>query len=310
MTILLNNQGGDNASWARELASLLPDLPIAVYPEITDVEAIRYAVVWGHPFGDLKRYPQLRGIFSLGAGMEHLLNDPELPDVPLVSLGDPAMGQDMANYALYWVIDYHRHLQHYREEQTKQHWQRLETLPAKTFNVLVLGLGRIGRQVTRLIQQAGYNVSGWDFSEKAVDGLRTLSGHDALAELLPTTDVVVSCLALNERSYQLIDIGFLAQLPRGSHIVNISRGDIVDEQALLTALDNGQLNGAALDVFSVEPLPAEHRLWTHPKVNITPHMAGPTHISSGAEVIAGNIRRMERGEAPEPVFDRSRGVQP
>lgn len=310
MTILLNNQGGDSAPWANALSPLLPDLPVVVYPEITDVGSIRYAAVWDHPFGDLKRYPNLRGVFSLGAGMEHLLNDPELPDVPLVSLGDPAMAQDMANYALYWVIDYHRHLQHYRQDQKKQHWQRLETLPASTFNVLVLGLGRIGQQVTRLIQQAGYSVSGWDFSPKTTDGLLTFSGHDALADLLPTADVVVSCLALNERSHQLIDADFLAQLPRGSHVVNISRGGIVDESALLAALDSGQLNGAALDVFSVEPLPAEHRLWTHPKVNVTPHMAGPTHISSAVEVIAGNIRRMERGELPEPVFDRRRGVQP
>ena len=310
MTILLNNQGGDNAPWADALRPLLPDLPIVIYPDVADIAAVRYAAVWGHPFGDLKRYPALRGIFSLGAGMEHLLKDPELPDVALVSLGDPAMAQDMANYALYWVIDYHRHLQHYRQEQTQQHWQRLETLPAHTFNVLVLGLGRIGRQVAKLIQQAGFNVSGWDFSSKTTDGLLAFSGHDALADLLPTTDVVISCLALNERSHQLIDAAFLAQLPRGSHVINISRGGIVDEPALLAALDSGQLNAAALDVFSVEPLPAAHRLWTHPKVNVTPHMAGPTHISSAAGVIAENILRMERGELPEPVFDRRRGVQP
>jgi len=310
MTILLNNQGGDNTAWANAVAPLLPDLPLVIYPDVPDVMAVRYAMVWGHPFGDLKRYPKLRGIFSLGAGMEHLLNDPELPDVPLVSLGDPAMAQDMANYALYWVIDFHRHLQHYRREQAKQQWQRLETPPAHTFNVLVLGLGRIGQQVAKRIQQAGFSVSGWDFTPKTTGGLLTFSGHDALADLLPATDVVISCLALNERSHQLIDAAFLAQLPQGSHIINISRGGIIDESALLDALDSGQLGAVALDVFSVEPLPAAHRLWTHPKVNVTPHMAGPTHISSAAEVIAENILRMERGELPEPVFDRRRGVQP
>ena len=309
MSILLNNQFDQNSGWREALSKELPELNITCYPDMSDAAAIHYGVVWGHPFGDLKRYPNLRAIFSLGAGMEHLLNDPELPEVPLISLGDPAMSQDMANYALYWVIDFHRHMQHYRAEQMRQQWNRLETPPTNDFNVLVLGLGRIGQHVAELIQQAGFNVTGWDFKSKTAAALSTVSGNDALSELLPSTNVVISCLALNERSHQLINADFLAQLPMGSHVVNISRGGVIDEDALLDALDSDRLNGAALDVFSIEPLPSEHRLWTHSKVNVTPHMAGPTHISSAASVIAENIRRMERGEQPEPIFDRSRGVQ-
>ena len=309
MSILLNNQFDQNTGWQAALSKELPALTIASYPDVPDASAIHYGVVWGHPFGDLKRYPNLRAIFSLGAGMEHLLNDPELPDVPLISLGDPAMSQDMANYALYWVIDFHRHMQHYRVEQARPQWHRLETPPTNDFNVVVLGLGRIGQHVAELIQQAGFNVTAWDFKPKTSETLTTAAGLDALSELLPTSDVVISCLALNERSHQLINADFLAQLPMGGHVVNISRGGVIDENALLDALDRGRLSAVALDVFSVEPLPTEHRLWTHAKVNVTPHMAGPTHISSAASVIAGNIRRMERGEQPEPIFDRSRGVQ-
>jgi len=309
MSILLNNQFDQHSGWQAALSKELPKLTIASYPDVPDVSAIHYGVVWGHPFGDLKRYPNLRAIFSLGAGMEHLLNDPGLPDVPLISLGDPAMSQDMANYALYWVIDFHRHMQHYRIEQARKQWSRLNTLPTNDFNVLVLGLGRIGQHVAQLIQQAGFKVMGWDFKPKTVETLATVAGTDALSEILPTTQVVISCLALNERSHQLIDADFLAQLPVGSHVVNISRGGVIDEDALLAALDSDRLSSVALDVFSVEPLPREHRLWAHPKVNITPHMAGPTHISSAACVIAENIRRMEQGKLPQPIFDRRRGVQ-
>ena len=309
MSILLNNQFDPSSGWQAALSKELPTMTIASYPDVPDTAAIHYGVVWGHPFGDLKRYPNLRAVFSLGAGMEHLLNDPELPDVPLISLGDPAMSQDMANYSLYWVIEFHRHMQHYRAEQVRLNWNRLETPPTNEFNVLVLGLGRIGQHVAELIQHAGFNVTAWDFKEKTAENLTTASGSDALSEILPSTHVVISCLAMNERSHQLINADFLAQLPMGSHVVNISRGGVIDENALLDALDSDRLNGAALDVFSVEPLPAEHRLWSHPKVNVTPHMAGPTHISSAAAVIAENIRRMERGEQPEPIFDRSRGIQ-
>lgn len=309
MAILLNNNSASgNAVWQKELAIHLPDMPVYCYPHIPDPEAIQYALVWNHPVGDLKCYPNLRSILSLGAGMEHLTKDTDLPDVPLVSLGDPAMSREMANYALYWVMNAHRHYDQYRCQQRNQYWQALEVTPPESFNVLVLGLGRIAQEVVHTIQQAGFSVKAWDFKAKAVDAIDSYHGTEALPELLKSVDVVVCCLASNSRSQQLINAAFLKQMPPKSHLVNISRGAIVDEEALLTALDNLQISSATLDVMSVEPLPKSHRLWRHSRVSMTPHIAGPTRPETAVKVIAANIRRVENGQLPEPVFDRSRGL--
>jgi glyoxylate/hydroxypyruvate reductase A len=309
MAILLNNSGSDNSKWEVALAELLADMPVYTYPNIPHPEEIKYAVVWNHPQGDLKTYKNLRCVLSLAAGMEHLMNDPNLPDVPMVSLGDPAMSRDMANYALYWVMDSHRNYNQYREQQEKQHWERLETPMTSEFSVLVLGLGRIATQVAKTIQQAGFDTKSWDFKAKEAEGLDTYSGEAALSYLLPKADVVISCLALNNNSQQLIDSKFLSQMKPNSSIINISRGGIINEEALLTALNMDHLSRAVLDVFAVEPLPEGHELWTHPKVRVTPHMSGPTNARSAAKVIVGNIQRLEYGQQPEPIFDRSRGKQ-
>lgn len=310
MAILLNNNcEAGNAEWEHLLLGYLPDMPVYTYPNVPDNAAVHYALVWKHPPGDLKNYPNLRCILSLAAGMEHLLNDPELPDVPLVSLGDPVMSTEMANYALYWTINAHRHFDQYHAQQAIQDWQAINTIPVNEFNVLVLGLGRIAVKVATTIQAAGFHVNAWDFKQKTADTICTHHGKETLSALLASADVVISCLALNNRSKYLIDDAFIKHMAPHSHLINISRGDIIDENALVKALNQGQIGKAVLDVCSVEPLPKDHSLWLHPKVCITPHIAGPTPVKSAVGIIAKNIQRLEEGLSPEPVFDRSRGLQ-
>ena len=309
MAILLNNSGSDNGQWQQALAELLPDMPVYTYPDIPNPDEIKYALVWNHPKGDLQHYKNLRCVLSLGAGMEHLMNDPDLPDVPMASLGDTAMSRDMANYALYWLMDTHRNYDYYRTQQQAQNWERITSTITNEYSVLVLGLGRIATLVAQTIQQAGFEVKAWDFKAKQADSLDTYSGDEALDSLLPKADVVISCLALNKHSRQLISTDFFSKMSDNSAIINISRGDIIDEAALLAALNSNRLSRAVLDVFAIEPLPKSHQLWTHPKVRATPHMSGPTYARSAAKVIIGNIQRMENGQLPAPIFDRSRGLQ-
>lgn len=309
MAILLNNNcDAGNREWERLLPQYLPNLAIHCYPNIPDPAEIHYALVWNHPVGDLQRYPNLRCVLSLAAGMEHLLCDPDLPEIPLVSLGDPAMSVEMANYALYWVINAHRYFGQYRIQQEYEQWQRLETVPAKEFNVLVLGLGRIAVKVANSVQAAGFTVDAWDFKHKPTNNMTTHHGYENLPELLKNANVVISCLALNSRSKYLINEQFLSYMAPQSHLVNISRGDVIDESALLDALNTQRISSAVLDVCSVEPLPKDHPLWQHPKVSITPHMAGPTPVESAVRIIADNIKCIEQGIDPDPIFDRSRGL--
>lgn len=309
MAILLNNHGYDNHHWHQEFIKQLPEVPVYVYPD-THPENINYAVVWDHPKGDLQHYKNLRAIFSLGAGMEHLLGDKSLPDIPLVPLLDPIVAEDMANYALYWVMNEHRGYDTYRQQQTQKIWQPLEKKQGNQYNVTVLGLGRIGQKIVETINGAGYNVSAWDFKQKTLseplNHVSTYAGISELYESIKNADSVICCLAASDKTLGLINADFLSQMRSDATLINVSRGVVVNEADLLDALNYGGIKGAVLDVVCEEPLAQDHSLWHHPKVTITPHISGSTYARSAAGVIVNNIKRMEKGEMPIGIYDRNR----
>lgn len=307
MTILLNNHGFGNGTWKVELERQLPDRPVRQFGENFDPNEITFALVWNHPPGDLLRYPNLRAIFSLGAGAEHLIADTTLPDVPVVMLADPAVARDMAAHALYWVLDRHRGYSVYREQQTNSKWHRLNIRPAEYFRAGILGLGRIGTEVATQIGIFGYAVSGWDAFQKKIDGISTSAGADTMPEFLGKQDVVVNCLPLTDETRHLLGRDAFATMQPGTFLVSISRGAVIDDEALLDSLNAGHLSGAALDALEVEPLPEDHPFWSHPKVHITPHVSGATFASSAVGVICENIRKLENGEIPQPLFNRAVG---
>ncbi|MEM8707001.1 MAG: glyoxylate/hydroxypyruvate reductase A [Actinomycetota bacterium] len=304
MAILLNNHGYDNRSWFDALTAHLPDRPIHVYPDVDDLDSIRddieFAVVWDHPHGDLVRYPNLKGILLLGAGTEAIDTEIELPDVPVARLVDPEVLGDMALTALYWTIHFHRHHEQYRRQQLDRHWERHATSATSEFHVTVLGLGMVGREVAGRLATNGFRTSGWDLIERELDDVTCFAGHDALSAALGSADVLVNCLPLSPDTEGFIGADLLARLPAGAHVVNISRGGVVDDEALLAALDSRRVAHAALDVFAVEPLPDDSPYWTHPHVSVTPHMSGATYARSAARLVAANIARIEAGADPIP----------
>jgi glyoxylate/hydroxypyruvate reductase len=305
VAILLNNNGYDNESWRVELGRQLPQVPVHSYGTTFDPADIHYALVWNHPAGDLARYPNLRAVFSLGAGAEHLMADLALPDVPVVLLADPAVARDMAAHALFWVLDRHRGYAVYRDQQSITLWKRRDMLPTNMFRVGILGLGRIGRTVATSIFDFGYAVAGWDAKALDLGAIPTQHGSDSFHAFLGQHDVIINCLPLTDTTHHILDDQAFAAMAADSFFVNISRGAIVDDDALLGALSNGRLAGAALDAFAIEPLPRASPYWNHPKVHVTPHMAGATFAASAVGVIVSNMRKLERGEAPEPLFIRA-----
>lgn len=307
MTILLNNHGYDNESWRREISRQLPELPVKVFGEPIDPSEVVYAMVWNHPAGDLNRYPNLKAIFSLGAGAEHFVADTSLPDVPVILLADPAVARDMAAHALYWVLTFHRRYGDYRSQQKDRVWHRKQIVPTKDFRAGIFGLGRIGTEVASRIRDFGYAVSGWDGSKRQIEGVDCYHGTDSLAEFLGNTDVIINALPLSHKTRHFLDAGIFAAMRQGGFFINVSRGAVVHDDALLEALDRGHLAGAALDAFAQEPLPVEHPYWSHPRVFVTPHMSGATFASSAAAVIANNVRRLELGLDVFPLFNREAG---
>ncbi len=306
MMILLNNDGGERHSeWRESLNAVLPDHMIYDYPDIPDRSLIEYAVVWNHPKGDLRRYPNLKAVLSMGAGTEHFDLDPTPPLAPIYRMIDPVMAEDMALYALYWIIHTQRHFDVYRAQQAERIWDRLPQVEAKNVQVVILGLGAIGSYIAERIARNGYTVSGWSRHTKSLNSVTSLTGEATLIKALGQADIVINCLPLNRYTRGFWGRDKFSALKNGATFVNMARGPLVDNQALMQSLDNGPLGLAVLDVFDTEPLEDRSALWGHPKIKITPHMSGMTNPQSAGRLIGSYIQMIENGETPPYPYKRA-----
>jgi glyoxylate/hydroxypyruvate reductase A len=304
MAILVNNHRGETRPWVDALAACLPEFELHSYPAIPSNADIEYAVVWHHPHGDLMNYPNLKAILILGAGMDHIDKELELPDVPIVRLLDPAVGDEMSQYVLYWVMHFQRGYERYRQQANAKQWRRFKTPLAREYRVSVLGAGEIGRYVSERLALNGFVSQNWSRSKKVIDQVQSFYADDGLETMLASTDTLVNCLPLADSTHHFLDADKLSMLPKGCSIINISRGAVIDDTALLRLLDSGHIVAAALDTFALEPLADESHYWQHDKVFITPHMSGATYPSLSSQVIADNIRRVENGDIPFPIYTR------
>jgi glyoxylate/hydroxypyruvate reductase A len=173
--------------------------------------------------------------------------------------------------------------------------------------VTVLGLGTLGGAAARALAALNFPVTGWSRTPRTVEGLRCLSGEAGLEEALSAAQILVTLLPRTPQTENLLDARRLAQLPRGAVILNPGRGALIDDAALIAALDAGRVGHATLDVFRVEPLPQDHPFWAHPRVTVTPHIAADTRAVTAARVIAENVRRGEAGLPLLHLVDRARG---
>lgn len=296
--------GKQGEEWRTALEACLPEARLHVGP---DSPACDYAVVWHPPAGLWERQRRLKALFSLGAGVNGLLALPSLPlDVPLVRMEDGGMAGQMIEYALYVALREFRRFPDYRQDQLRARWAPRTARSRSDFRIGVLGLGVLGGAVARSLAEFGFDVSGWSRSAKAVAGVDCRHGPQGLDVVLGRSHVLMLFLPATGATVGLLDRARLAQLPAGAVVVNLSRGELVDQGALLEALDSGRVSAAYLDVFEHEPLPPDHAFWQHPTVRITPHVAALTDPRLACEQIADKIRRLESGLPISGVVDRSR----
>ncbi|MEB8389411.1 glyoxylate/hydroxypyruvate reductase A [Rhodobacteraceae bacterium KMM 6894] len=308
LDILFIWEGGATDRWAKALSEILGDVRFHVYPNVSDKIEIDYALVWMPPLGELKEYPNLKGIFSIGAGASHVLRDPDLPTgVPVVRLVDETSVQDMWHYACHWMLHFHRQFDLYQQRQAAEIWQRERVLTPGERRVGVLGLGAIGGHIAKSAAQMGFDTAGWSRSPKELEAVTCLHGADGLDEILRRSDILINMLPATAETTRLLDAPRLALMPKGASLINMGRGDVLDNAALIAALDADALNGATLDVFEIEPLPDSDLFWRHPKINVTPHAAGPTNQDSAPHQIASDILKLERGETPTHTVDLEAG---
>ncbi len=291
-------------AWRAALAEAAPATDVSFDVEPAAPELIRAALVYKPPAGSLARFPNLAAVFSLAAGVELLLSDPTLPDVPVCRMIDPALTTTVADYVHYAVLRVHRHFDVFERSTA---WSRELPRLASEIGVAVLGLGEIGTAVARRLAAHGYRVAGWSRTSKALDGVVTSHGAAGLTSALRDADVVVGLLPSTPSTADLFDDAFFNRIKAGAHFINVGRGDQLVDAALLRALDGGRLAGATLDVFREEPLPVSHAFWHHPRILVTPHIAGSTMPATGARSVAENLRRLRAGEPLLAVVDRDRG---
>lgn len=293
--------------WAAALRPLLPDVEILPADAIPASERVRYALVWNPPEGVFARWPGLRLVINLGAGVDRLVRRADLPDVPVTRISDPEMARMMAGWVLFAVLRHLRDIPVFEAAQRRRAWRYIHPRPTTERCVAVLGVGELGRRAAEEVARLGCETLGWSAREKDVPGVTMRHGPEALPRVLARADVVVSMLPLTPQTRGLIDADAFAAMRPGTAFVNASRGEVVDEAALIAALRSGHLSGATLDVFATEPLPADNPLWDLPGVLITPHLASVALPASAAPQIADNIHRLERGDALRNVVDRLRG---
>ncbi|AMV71081.1 glyoxylate/hydroxypyruvate reductase GhrA [Desulfuromonas carbonis] len=308
MSIAIIYPGHDRSAWVQALQSRQPDLEVEVWPQITAPERVELALCWNQPSGCLRQFPNLKLISSFGAGVDHLLNDPQLPDdIPIVRLVDPQLQQSMAEYVLLGALGHFRRYQDYSSLQRAKSWQPLAIPHISAVHVGIMGCGEIGRFVGEKLAATGFTVHGWSRTPRRIEGVVTYSGEQELATFLGRSHILVCLLPLTALTENILNAELFGQLPKGAYLIQVGRGAHLVEDDLLAALDAGQLAGALLDVFRQEPLPPEHPFWRHAKIRVTPHIASITNPNSAVEQIIANYHRLRQGKEPLNLVDRHRG---
>mgnify|MGYP000893963125 CR=1 FL=1 len=307
--VLLSMTGIDPRRWHKLLSA---GREVVLEPDGAPDPSISYAVVWKQKPGALAGLPNLKAIFSIGAGVDHLFGDPELPQVPIVRVVAENLTQYMVEFVAWRVLDHHRQGMTYRAQQAAKSWLSQPQPPAQAVNVGIMGLGHLGRAAATALLALGYGVNGWTRTARPMDGVRCWHGADGLKPFLAQTDVLVALLPDTPATRGLIDYKLLRNLRRdnalgGAVLINAGRGKLQKQADILRALDDGTLKEASLDVFEEEPLPRESRLWTHPHVFVTPHAAADSDPAHLVPPMLAQMAAHDRGAPLENVVDRDAG---
>ncbi|WP_426103758.1 2-hydroxyacid dehydrogenase [Massilia sp. TSP1-1-2] len=308
MRILLHRADGVTEPWLRGFAAALPQADVIVWQEGAAIATCDYAVTWAPPAAMLEHLAHVKAIFVTGAGVDGIMKfADQLPQVPIIRLGDAGMAVQMAEYVAYAVLRYFRRFDEYEAQARRGIWQPLPQFEKADFSIGVMGTGVLGRRVLAALAAFDFPLRGWSRSAKQIDGVQCFHGADGLDDFLRGTRVLVCMLPLTPDTANLLERRRLSLLPEGAYLINVGRGAHVAETDLLALVRKGHIAGATLDVFRSEPLPAPHPFWDEPRVSLTPHVAALTLPDVSAAQIAEKIVALERGEAVADLVDRHAG---
>ncbi|MGI9523135.1 MAG: 2-hydroxyacid dehydrogenase [Hyphomicrobiaceae bacterium] len=294
---------------------LSPERDIQLWPECNAPGEIEHALAWHPPKGILKTFANLQSIVSVGAGVDHLFEDKDLPKVPIVRYVDPDLTGRMSEYIALHTLYHARRMMDYQSQQRRALWHYLPEPAAEEVRVGIMGLGVLGLAAAKVLSTLGYQVRGWSRSLKHIEGIRCFAGQAELEPFLAETDILCVLLPLTPDTQGILNRDLFQKLSTqgrsrrlpGPAIVNAGRGKLQNEVDILDALEAGEIYSASLDVFENEPLSPSSPLWQHPRIAITPHSAAESTTGNIVSYFLRHVSRAENNEPYENVVDRIAG---
>jgi glyoxylate/hydroxypyruvate reductase A len=279
---------------------------VQTWPHIKDPDAVELVIAWNAPIQVWSTFKNLKLISSLGAGVDHLMKDETLPQVPIVRVVDPNLTIHMSNYVIMAILNHQRNFNYYLDQQKQRTWKPILQAP-QSLNIGVLGLGVLGGALAQRLVQLGYGVAGYSTTKKTISQVDTFRGELGLNQMMKGIDVLVNLLPLTPNTEGLLAMDLFSKASKPFYLINVARGKHLIETDLIKALDQGLLNGACLDVFEKEPLPSSSPLWSHPKITVTPHIASVTDPRSALAQILDNYERQRQNRPLINQVDRAKG---
>jgi glyoxylate/hydroxypyruvate reductase A len=294
MSILLVSTTRDPGKWAKTLKEKNVSLDIQIYPDVERPDDVEFAISWKHPEGLYKDFPNLKVIASMGAGVNHILKDDNLPeDVKVTRIVDDQLTKDMSEFVLLQCLAVSRNLFIHLQDQSEKQWKPKSYQTPKKTSVGIMGYGVLGQEAGKVLKANGFEVYGYANSSKIVDGVQVY-GADELDAFLNKTQILVCLLPVTSKTKGILDLQLFNKLKEDAYLINVARGEHLVEADLISAIDRGIIKGASLDVFQEEPLPEIHPFWNHPKIQITPHIASMTDPESVAKQLLDKLERIAR----------------
>ena len=295
-------------SWKKAMAEIAPKITVEVYPNDTTREKTEFIIAFRAPENAFVNYPNLKVIASMAAGINHITENHEVPkDVIITKANNPQHKGDIADFVLALTLSYMRRLPIYLNQKNQELWESHPYQRPQETTIGIMGIGSIGQTIGKLMLRNDFKVIGWSRSEKHLDQIKSFYGESQRNDFLKTVDILICTLPLTDETEGILNTEVFENLPKGAYLINIGRGQQLVEKDLLTAIENGQLAGAALDVFRDEPLPKNHPFWKNEKIMITPHTAGNVHPESAVKTILSNYKAMKNGEKLVDTVDMNRG---
>lgn len=308
MALIFRTEFARIPQWREAFRRQAPDLDFRNWDEPGNIADIEFALVWNPPRGVLRTFPNLKVIFSLGAGVDHLFTDTELPEgVPVVRMIDAELTRGMTEYVVLHVLRHHRRQRELGASQRRGAWAGIFTPTAPSRRVGIMGLGVLGQAAVKALAVLEFDLAGWSRTARDIDGIACFHGSGGLGPFLARSEILVCLLPLTEATEGILNAGLFVQLPKGASLINAARGGHQVEADITAALDSGQLSEVTLDVFRAEPLPGGHPFWSHEKVTVTPHNASVTDPESATRQVIDNIARFRRGEELPNIVDPAAG---